>query len=193
MTYVLFVCADPEPDTDEPGIDVRVAENGAVGRRREGAHAGGPATAMAGSVPGGQRRGSGSLGPGPLTVDPVDADVENDTVRCGPHGVLLPRAHIELGEPIHDGERSTLGDPVDPALDDRVGPQSLTLVLLGLDGEHDAGVATDVPELALLQVEERGHDDLVAIGAGPGQCHVRRTVRVDGGHVHERTRLQQLA
>ncbi|WP_406037451.1 YciI family protein [Micromonospora sp. NBC_00898] len=39
MKYLMFVCTDPEPDTDkenEPDIDVWVAENDANGRRLQG-------------------------------------------------------------------------------------------------------------------------------------------------------------
>jgi hypothetical protein len=39
MKYMMFVCTDTEPETDEsqvPGIDVWVAENDAAGRRLEG-------------------------------------------------------------------------------------------------------------------------------------------------------------
>jgi hypothetical protein len=39
MKYMMFVCTDPEPDTDtaeEPDIDVWVDENDAKGRRLEG-------------------------------------------------------------------------------------------------------------------------------------------------------------
>ncbi|WP_165984289.1 YciI family protein [Streptomyces sp. YIM 98790] len=39
MKYMMFVCTDPEPDTDtrdEPDIDVWVAENDAAGRRVQG-------------------------------------------------------------------------------------------------------------------------------------------------------------
>ncbi|MFI6500243.1 YciI family protein [Nonomuraea typhae] len=40
MKYMMFVCSDPEPDTDptpEPDIDVWVTENDAAGRRLQGA------------------------------------------------------------------------------------------------------------------------------------------------------------
>jgi hypothetical protein len=39
MKYMMFVCSDPEPDTDtgnEPDTDVWVAENDAAGRRLQG-------------------------------------------------------------------------------------------------------------------------------------------------------------
>ncbi|MFE9693613.1 hypothetical protein [Micromonospora sp. NPDC005806] len=39
MKYLMFVCTDPEPDTDKenkPDIDVWVAENDANGRRLQG-------------------------------------------------------------------------------------------------------------------------------------------------------------
>lgn len=39
MRYLMFVCSDPEPDTDpspEPDINVWVAENDAAGRRLQG-------------------------------------------------------------------------------------------------------------------------------------------------------------
>ena len=39
MKYMMFVCTDTEPDTDEsrmPDIEVWVAENDAAGRRLEG-------------------------------------------------------------------------------------------------------------------------------------------------------------
>jgi hypothetical protein len=39
MKYMMFVCTDPEPDTDkadEPDIDVWVADNDARGRRLDG-------------------------------------------------------------------------------------------------------------------------------------------------------------
>jgi hypothetical protein len=39
VKYMMFVCADPEPDTDTgnmPDIDVWVAENDAAGRRLQG-------------------------------------------------------------------------------------------------------------------------------------------------------------
>src|SRR5690348_11722195 len=39
MKYLMFVCSDPEPDTDkanEPDINVWVAENDAAGRRLHG-------------------------------------------------------------------------------------------------------------------------------------------------------------
>jgi hypothetical protein len=39
MKYLMFVCSDPEPDTDkgnEPDIEAWVAENDAAGRRLQG-------------------------------------------------------------------------------------------------------------------------------------------------------------
>jgi hypothetical protein len=38
-----------------------------------------------------------------------------------------------------------------------------------------------------------GHDDLVVDDARPRERDVRGAIRIDGGHVRERARLEQLA
>jgi hypothetical protein len=57
MKYMLFVCTDTEPETDEsrvPDIDVWVAENDASGRRLQGNILGSPAAATTVRVRGGE-------------------------------------------------------------------------------------------------------------------------------------------
>ncbi|MEU4219355.1 YciI family protein [Actinoplanes sp. NPDC026623] len=57
MKYMMFVCTDTEPETDEsqvPDIDVWVAENDAAGRRVQGNILGSPAAATTVRVRGGE-------------------------------------------------------------------------------------------------------------------------------------------
>jgi len=56
MKYMMFVCTDTEPETDEsriPDIEAWVAENDAAGRRVEGSVLGPPAAATTVRVRGG--------------------------------------------------------------------------------------------------------------------------------------------
>ena len=56
MKYMMFVCTDTEPETDEslvPDIETWVAENDAAGRRVEGSVLGSPAAATTVRVRGG--------------------------------------------------------------------------------------------------------------------------------------------
>ena len=57
MKYMMFVCTDTEPETDEsrvPDIEVWVAENDAAGRRVTGSVLGSPAAATTVRVRGGE-------------------------------------------------------------------------------------------------------------------------------------------
>ena len=57
MKYMMFVCTDTEPETDEsrvPDIEVWVAENDAAGRRVEGSVLGAPSAATTVRVRGGE-------------------------------------------------------------------------------------------------------------------------------------------
>jgi hypothetical protein len=57
MKYMMFVCTDTEPETDEsriPDIEAWVAENDATGRRVEGSVLGAPSAATTVRVRGGE-------------------------------------------------------------------------------------------------------------------------------------------
>ncbi|MCO8273564.1 YciI family protein [Actinoplanes sp. TRM 88003] len=57
MKYMMFVCTDTEPETDEsrvPDIEVWVAENDAAGRRRDGNVLASPTAATTVRVRGGE-------------------------------------------------------------------------------------------------------------------------------------------
>ena len=57
MKYMMFVCTDTEPETDEsriPDIEAWVAENDGTGRRVEGSVLGAPAAATTVRVRGGE-------------------------------------------------------------------------------------------------------------------------------------------
>ena len=57
MKYMMFVCTDTEPETDEsqvPDIEVWVAENDAAGRRLQGSILASPAAATTVRVRGGE-------------------------------------------------------------------------------------------------------------------------------------------
>src|SRR5262249_25082971 len=76
---------------------------------------------------------SAPLRPGTLAVHPLHGHVQHDTVGDVPHRVPLARADVMVGEPVHHLESTTLGDPVDPALNHGVRPQPLARVLLRLE------------------------------------------------------------
>src|SRR5688572_6383971 len=59
-------------------------------------------------------------------------------------------------------------------------------VLLRLEGERDARIAPEVPELALIGTEERCEHELVAVEPGPGEGDVWGAVRVERHDVRER-------
>jgi hypothetical protein len=57
MKYMMFVCTDTEPETDEslvPDIEVWVADNDAAGRRLQGSVLGSPSAATTVRVRGGE-------------------------------------------------------------------------------------------------------------------------------------------
>jgi hypothetical protein len=80
MKYMMFVCSDPEPETDEsrvPDIEVWVAENDAAGRRVTGSVLAPPSAATTVRVRGGETM----LTDGPFT-ETKEVIVGFDILEC---------------------------------------------------------------------------------------------------------------
>jgi hypothetical protein len=80
MKYMMFVCSDPEPETDEsrvPDIEVWVAENDAAGRRITGNVLAAPSAATTVRVRGGETM----LTDGPFT-ETKEVIVGFDILEC---------------------------------------------------------------------------------------------------------------
>ena len=81
---------------------------------------------------------------------------------------------------------------VRPPADHHVGMEPLSRVLVGLEGEGDAGIAPKVVDLLLVR-EERRKDDLVAVEPGPREAHVRCAVGAERHDVRERSGCEEVA
>ncbi|MEV8513632.1 YciI family protein [Dactylosporangium sp. NPDC051484] len=93
MKYLMFVCSDPEPDTDktdEPDIEVWVAENDAAGRRVRGAVLAPPSAATTVRV----RSGELLLTDGPF-AETKEVIVGFDLLECADldEAIAVARAH----------------------------------------------------------------------------------------------------
>jgi hypothetical protein len=80
MKYLMFVCSDPEPDTDttpEPDIERWVSENDAAGRRLQGSVLAPPSSATTVRV----RNGSLLVSDGPFT-ETKEVIVGFDLLEC---------------------------------------------------------------------------------------------------------------
>ncbi|HTJ40251.1 MAG TPA: YciI family protein, partial [Dactylosporangium sp.] len=93
MKYMMFVCSDPEPDTDkenEPDIEVWVAENDAAGRRVRGAVLAPPAAATTVRV----RNGELLVTDGPF-AETKEVIVGFDLIECADldEAIMVARTH----------------------------------------------------------------------------------------------------
>ncbi|MER7007089.1 YciI family protein [Dactylosporangium sp. NPDC000555] len=93
MKYMMFVCSDQEPDTDktdEPDINVWVAENDAAGRRVRGAVLAPPSAATTVRV----RNGELLVTDGPFT-ETKEVIVGFDLLECADldEAIAVARAH----------------------------------------------------------------------------------------------------
>src|SRR3982751_2674701 len=93
MKYMMFVCTDTEPTTDEsgvPDIDVWVSENDANGRRVQGSELVSPAAATTVRVRGGELL----VSDGPFT-ETKEVIVGFDTLECADldEAIEVARAH----------------------------------------------------------------------------------------------------
>ncbi|MCK2220438.1 YciI family protein [Actinomadura sp. ATCC 31491] len=93
MKYLMFVCTDPEPDTDptnEPDIHVWVADNDARGRRLQGSELAPASAATTVRV----RRGELLLSDGPF-AETQEVIVGFDLLECADldEAVEVARAH----------------------------------------------------------------------------------------------------
>ena len=93
MKYMMFVCTDPEPETDEsriPDIEAWVAENDAAGRRVEGSVLGPAAAATTVRVRGGDLL----VSDGPFT-ETKEVIVGFDILECADldEAIEVARAH----------------------------------------------------------------------------------------------------
>ncbi|MFI7603386.1 YciI family protein [Actinoplanes sp. NPDC049681] len=93
MKYMMFVCTDTEPETDEsqvPDIEQWVAENDAAGRRREGSQLAPPASATTVRVRGGELL----LSDGPF-AETKEVIVGFDILECADldEAIEVARAH----------------------------------------------------------------------------------------------------
>ncbi|MFG2044146.1 YciI family protein [Dactylosporangium sp. NPDC048998] len=93
MKYLMFVCSDPEPDTDktdEPDIEVWVAENDAAGRRVRGAVLAPPSAATTVRV----RNGELLVTDGPF-AETKEVIVGFDLLECADldEAIAVARAH----------------------------------------------------------------------------------------------------
>jgi hypothetical protein len=93
MKYMMFVCTDTEPDTDktnEPDIELWVAQNDAAGRRLEGDVLAPPASATTVRV----RNGELLLSDGPF-AETKEVIVGYDILECADldEAIAVARAH----------------------------------------------------------------------------------------------------
>ena len=109
-----------------------------------------------------------------------------------PHREGRAGSDVGTGEPIHDLQRATFGDRC-ATTDHDVGMQSLAGVLLGFEREAHAGVASEVAELVLVRVVERGEDQFVAVESGPRERDVRRAIGRQRHHMGEAAAGDELA
>ncbi|MER7276566.1 YciI family protein [Dactylosporangium sp. NPDC000244] len=93
MKYMMFVCSDPEPDTDksdEPDINVWVRENDEAGRRKQGAVLAPPAAATTVRV----RNRELLVTDGPFT-ETKEVIVGFDLIECADldEAIMMARTH----------------------------------------------------------------------------------------------------
>jgi hypothetical protein len=93
MMYMMFVCSDPEPDTDpapEPDIEAWVDENDAAGRRLRGAALAPPSAATTVRV----RNGEALITDGPF-AETREVIVGFDLLECADldEAIAVARAH----------------------------------------------------------------------------------------------------
>jgi len=93
MKYMMFVCTDTEPETDEsqvPDIEAWVAENDAAGRRLQGSILGSPSAATTVRVRGGELL----LSDGPF-AETKEVIVGFDILECADldEAIEVARAH----------------------------------------------------------------------------------------------------
>ena len=93
MKYLMFVCSDPEPDTDpapEPDIEAWVEENDAAGRRVRGAALAPPSAATTVRI----RNGEALITDGPF-AETREVIVGFDLLECADldEAIAVARAH----------------------------------------------------------------------------------------------------
>jgi hypothetical protein len=93
MKYMMFVCSDPEPDTDpapEPDVEAWVDENDAAGRRLRGAALAPPSAATTVRV----RNGEALITDGPF-AETREVIVGFDLLECADldEAIAVARAH----------------------------------------------------------------------------------------------------
>jgi hypothetical protein len=93
MKYLMFVCSDPEPDTDpapEPDIEAWVEENDAAGRRVRGAALAPPSAATTVRI----RDGEALITDGPF-AETREVIVGFDLLECADldEAIAVARAH----------------------------------------------------------------------------------------------------
>lgn len=94
-----------------------------------------------------------------------------------------------MRETLQQSSRSILGDPR-AATQHEVVVETVAVPTRHLEGHGDPGIASDVPELVL--VEERADDHFTILGTDPRHRDVRRAVRAQSHDVSEWTRLDEL-
>ena len=93
MKYMMFVCSDPEPDTDpapEPDVEAWVDENDAAGRRLRGAALAPPSSATTVRI----RNGEALITDGPF-AETREVIVGFDLLECADldEAIAVARAH----------------------------------------------------------------------------------------------------
>jgi len=124
------------------------------------------------------------FGPDVLTLQSVRSDAEDEPGRRVVHVGEPPLvAEVDVRQPLEQLGAATLLDP-GRAVHHEVLVDVLVVPRLRLVRQHDAGVAADVLELALVGVQVCG-DDVVTVHARPDADDVRAAVRVQRDDVGE--------
>ena len=113
--------------------------------------------------------------PWALTVDLLDLNMDDDARRDIAHREGRAGSDVGTGESIHDLQRATLGDRC-ATTDHYVGMQPVAGVFLRFERHAHTRVASEVPELVLVRVIERGEDEFITLESGPRERDVRRAI-----------------
>ena len=132
-----------------------------------------------------------SASPRSHTTDPVNGDVSNVTRRRVVHRRKLDiGAEISASKLLKQLRSAALRDPP-TAMDDDVFVEADLISCSGLNGQRDARITADVPNLPVLG--QVSGNDLVAVQADPDDRDLRPSIRIERYQMRQRPAFKYLS